>query len=259
MSTPLIELDGVTVMRRGRAVLADLSLTIGAHERVAIVGPNGAGKSTLLKLITRECYPVPTASTVCRIFGRDRWNVRDLRTQLGIISNDLAAALEPYETVREIVLSGYFSAISLERENEVAGEMEAAAMAALARLGATHLADRELGTLSSGEARRALIARALVHRPLALIFDEPTSSLDFVAQRDARRTMRALAAQGVGIVLVTHDLADIVPEIDRVVLIADGRIVRDGPKRASLEPVALGELFATTVELDERDGWYAVR
>ncbi|GAC1552010.1 MAG: ABC transporter ATP-binding protein [Vulcanimicrobiaceae bacterium] len=258
MSAPLLELDGVTVLRRGRAVLADFSLTVGAHERIAIVGPNGAGKSTLLKLITRECYPVPSDATVCRIFGRELWNVRDLRTQLGIVSNDLASALEPHETVRDIVLSGYFSAVSLERENEVAADMERAAADALARLGATHLAARELGTLSSGEARRALIARALVHRPLALVFDEPTTSLDFVAQRDVRRAMRGLARDGVGIVLVTHDLADIVPEIDRVVLIRDGRIVRDGPKTQTLVPQALRELFEADVELEERDGWFHV-
>ena len=136
MSTPLLELDDVTVLRRGRPVLAGFSLTVGAHERVAIVGPNGAGKSTLLKLITRECYPVPNDATICRIFGRERWNVRDLRTQLGIVSNDLAAALEPHETVRDIVLSGYFSAVSLERENEVAADMEGAAIEALAATGA---------------------------------------------------------------------------------------------------------------------------
>ena len=259
MSTPLLELANVSVLRGGRAVLSDFALTIGAHERVAIVGPNGAGKSTLLKLVTRECYPVPSAATICRIFGHERWNVRDLRTQLGIVTNDLAAALAAHDTVREIVLSGYFSAVSLERENEVAAEMETAAMEALERLGATHLADRTLGTLSSGEARRALIARALVHRPLALVFDEPTTSLDFVAQRDVRRAMRTLANDGVGIVLVTHDLGDIVPEIDRVVLVRHGRIVRDGRKSDVLVPAALAELFGEPVEIERREGWYAVR
>lgn len=256
MSSHLFEFADVTVRRRGRAVLADFTLTAGAHERVAIVGPNGAGKSTLLKLITRECYPVPSETTICRIFGRDAWNVRDLRTQLGIVSNDLAAALDPHETVREIVLSGYFSAVSLDPQSTVAGEMEAAARDALGRIDALHLSDRELGTLSSGEARRALIARALVHRPQALIFDEPTTSLDFVAQRDVRRAMRALASEGVGIVLVTHDLGDIVPEIDRVILLARGRIVRDDAKAAVLTPSALGNAFGEDVDLVERDGWY---
>ena len=259
MPDPLLELAHVSVMRRGRAVLDDFSLEIGAHERVAIVGPNGAGKSTLLKVITRECYPVPNATTVARIFGRELWNVRDLRTRLGIVSNDLAAALEPHERVREIVLSGYFSAVSLDAENAVAREMEEAASVALARLGASHLAERELGTLSSGEARRALIARALVHRPRALVFDEPTTSLDFVAQREVRATMRDLARDGVGIVLVTHDLGDIVPEIDRVVSMRDGRVVCDGPKATVLEPNRLRELFGAEVALDVVDGWYHAR
>lgn len=259
MQGALLELAHVTVLRCGRAVLDDFSLAIGAHERVAIVGPNGAGQSTLLKLVTRECYAVPNAATVCRILGRERWNVRDLRTQLGIVSNDLAAALDPHATVRDVVLSGYFSAVSLAEAHAVDPAMTAAADDALARLGAKHLAARELGTLSSGEARRALIARALVHRPRALVFDEPTTSLDFVAQRDVRRAMRALANDGVGIVLVTHDLGDVVPEIDRVVLVREGRVLRDGPKRETLVPAALRTLFDADVDLESRDGWYRVR
>jgi iron complex transport system ATP-binding protein len=258
-TAPLLELAGVTVLRRGRHVLDALSLAIGAHERVAIVGPNGAGKSTLLKLITRECYPVPADGAVCRIFGRERWNVFDLRTALGIVSNDLASALEPHATVRETVLSGYFSSASLERNHRVAAAMESAAREALERLGVAHLAERELGTLSSGERRRALIARALVHRPAALIFDEPSTSLDVAAQREVRAAMRGLARAGIGIVLVTHDLGDVVPEIDRVVLIRDGRIVRDGPKREVLTAAALSDLFGVVVEVEERDGIFHVR
>jgi iron complex transport system ATP-binding protein len=256
----LLDLQHVTVLRDGRPVLDDLSLQIGPGECVAILGANGAGKSTLLKLLTRECYPVPNASTVCRIMGRERWNVSALRAFLGIVSNDLAASFEGGTRAREVVLGGFFSSLTIEPSiHDVTEEMRATADEALAHLGASDLAYRDVRTLSSGEARRVTIARALVHRPQALIFDEPCTSLDLAARREVRAAMRSLAEAGVGVVLVTHDLAEIVPEIDRVVLLAGGRIVADGPKADVLTHAALSALFGVDVELWESGGIYHAR
>jgi iron complex transport system ATP-binding protein len=254
--SPLLELRHVRVLRAGRPVLDDFSLVLPHGEHVAIVGPNGAGKSTLLKLLSRECYPAPQPDTVCRILGRERWNVFELRGGLGIVSNDLAAALDPTATVRDAVLSGFFSSTSLEAFHDVTQWMHAAATAAIERLGIAHLRDRPLHELSSGEARRATIARALVHDPRALIFDEPSTSLDLAARRDLREAMRSLAGAGVSIVLVTHQLDDVIPEIERVVLLSAGRVVADGPKEQLFTAARLSELFGVPVELDVRDGVY---
>ena len=110
--------------------------------------------------------------------------------------------------------------------------------------------------MSSGEARRVLIARALVHKPSALLFDEPSNSLDLAAQQSLRQTMSALARSGTAILLVTHELADIVPEIRRVVLMDRGRVVADGPKEEILEVERLASLFGVRVEMARRDGHY---
>jgi iron complex transport system ATP-binding protein len=110
--------------------------------------------------------------------------------------------------------------------------------------------------MSSGEARRVLIARALVHKPQALLFDEPCNSLDLAAQQSLRQTMRSLANAGTAIILVTHELADIVPEIQRVVLMSQGRVVADGPKEEILQVERLRELFGVNVEMARRDGHY---
>jgi len=255
----LFEFEHVTVLRGGREVLEDLSLVVGDGEHVAVVGPNGAGKSTLLKLVTRECYPVPSAATVCRILGRERWNVFELRTELGIVSNDLAGALTSRSSVRDIVLSGFFSSFSLEPYHEVTPAMERAAAEAFERLGITHLVTRRVDALSSGELRRTAIARALVHRPTALIFDEPSTSLDLGAQKEVRDAMRRLAGDGVAIVLVTHDLADVIPEIERVVLLSDGRIAHDGPKGEVLTEERLRALYGVEVHLTLDGGFYHAR
>ncbi len=262
MSTdlPLLDLQHVTVLRDGRPVLDNFSLRIASGESVAILGPNGAGKSTLLKLLTRECYPVPSDATVCRIMGQERWNVFALRAYLGIVSNDLAMSFEPGTLARDIVLGGFFSSLTIEPGiHDVTPRMRDTASEALAQLGASELATRDVRRLSSGEARRVTIARALVHRPRALVFDEPCTSLDLAAQRDVRAAMRSLARAGVGVVLVTHDLAEIVPEIDRVVLLKGGCVVADGPKAAVLTREALSSLFGVVVELWESDGVYRAR
>jgi iron complex transport system ATP-binding protein len=253
---PLLELERVSVLRGGREALSDFSLVVRYPEHVAIVGPNGAGKSTLLKLLSRECYPVPTAGTVCRILGRERWNVFELREGLGIVSNDLVLSLDPAASVRDVVLSGFFSSASVEAFHEVTPAMRAAADSALERLGVRHLAERPLCALSSGEARRATIARALVHAPKALVFDEPCTSLDLGARREVRAAMSALARAGVSVLLVTHQLDEVIPEIERVVFIKGGRVSADGRKEELFTAERLGDLFGVAVDLELRDGVY---
>jgi len=253
---PLLELDGLRAGYGHVEVLHGVSLSVRAGGIVAIVGPNGAGKSTLLKLLSRECYPVPMAGTVCRILGRDRWNVFELREGLGIVSNDLALSLDPAASVRDVVLSGFFSSASVEAFHAVTPAMRVAADSAMERLGVRHLAERPLCALSSGESRRATIARALVHAPKALVFDEPCTSLDLAARREVRAAMSALAHAGVSVVLVTHQLDEVIPEIERVVFIKGGRVSADGRKEELFTAGRLGELFGVPVELEVRDGVY---
>jgi iron complex transport system ATP-binding protein len=243
-------------MRRKTVALNDVSLKIGVGEHVAILGPNGCGKSTLIKTITRECYPLVAEGSSVRILGKDRWNVFELRTLLGIVSNDLMATCTRSVSGREIVLSGFFSSIGIWPHQEVTAEMHERAERAMATLEASHLADRFTDEMSSGEARRVLLARALVHDPRALILDEPSIALDLGAQHELRLILHKLAQSGIGIVMVTHHLSDLIPEIERVVLMDRGRIVADGGVREVLTESRLSALFGRPLELSERDGYY---
>jgi len=190
------------------------------------------------------------------ILGEESWNVFELRSLLGIVSNDLMAWLTTQAAGRDVVLSGFFSSNDVYPNHLVTAEQIEKAEAALDELHIAHLAERAVSEMSSGEARRVLIARALVHKPQALLFDEPTNSLDLFARRALRETMRQLARSGIGIVLATHDLSDVIPEIERVVLMANGRIVADGHKAEILEPRRLSEAFGLAVEVARRDGYY---
>jgi iron complex transport system ATP-binding protein len=252
----VLELRNICVMRGQTLALDDFSLRIGAEEHVAILGPNGCGKSTLIKTITRECYPVARPDSAITILGEETWDVFSLRARLGIVSNDLMASCTGEANGRDVVLSGFFSSITIFPNHTVDSRHRQLADAALEQLGISHLAERPVREMSSGEARRVLIARALVHNPRALLFDEPCNSLDLAAQHTVRQAMRALANSGIGIILVTHELPDIVPEIQRVVLMSRGRIVADGPKEEILRVERLSELFGVKVDLARRDGYY---
>jgi iron complex transport system ATP-binding protein len=253
---PLLDYRNLRVMRGHTIALDDFSLRIGADEHVAILGPNGCGKSTFIRTITRECYPVVRADSAMSILGQDAWDVFKLRTYLGIVSNDLMLSCTGEATGLDVVLSGFFSSTAIYPNHSTDAGQERMAEGALAQLEITHLADRPVSEMSSGEARRVLIARALVHKPRALLFDEPCNSLDLGAQLNLRHTMSTLAQSGTAIILVTHELADIVPEIQRVVLMSRGRIVADGPKEDILEVERLKELFGVNLEMMRRDGHY---
>jgi iron complex transport system ATP-binding protein len=255
---PLLDLRNICVMRGGKIVLDKFSLRIQANEHVAVLGPNGCGKSTLIKTITRECYPVVRTGSNMTILGQKSWNVFELRSLLGIVSNDLMSSCTGDASGLDVVLSGFFSSTRIFPNHKVDPKRKELAEAALAQLGVSHLAKRAVEEMSSGEAKRVLIARALVHKPRALLFDEPGNSLDILAQHGLRETMRSLAKSGTGIILVTHEIQDVVPEIERVVLMANGRILADGRKEKILQPETLGKLFGLKVELARRDGFYNI-
>ena len=256
MGPALVDMKTVRVIRGDNIALNDFSLRIDAGEHVAILGPNGCGKSTLIKTITRECYPVVREGSSMTILGQARWNIFELRSVLGIVSNDLMQDCRSETSGRDVVLSGFFSSTRIFDHQTIEPSHRARADAVLNRLGVPHLADRPVAEMSSGEAKRILIARALVHDPQTLLFDEPSNSLDVFAQHDLRATMRGLAQSGIGIVLVTHHLSDVIPEIDRVVLMRDGEVRADGRKEDLLNPDEISRLFGIRVEITRRDGYY---
>lgn len=253
---PLIEFERVSVMRSSTLALDNISLRIGAGEHVAIIGPNGCGKSTFIKAITRECYPLARDGSRLNILGKDHWNVFELRALLGIVSSDLMAFCTRDVTGLDLALSGFFSSIGIWPHQQVTSEMRERAEQALAQLDAPHLAQRFTDEMSSGEARRVLLARALVHEPRALILDEPSTALDLFAQHELRQILRNLARSGIGIVMVTHHLSDLIPEIERVILMQRGRVVADGPKRKVLTAERLSSLFGLPLNMAEQDGYY---
>lgn len=255
-----LEMREVNVARGERIVLHDVNLSIRTGEHVAILGPNGCGKSTLILTMTCQLYPIFQPGMHLRIFGRERWDLTELRRHFGVVSAGPMGAELPGERTAvtsglDAVVAGFFSASTLWPNLHVTDEMRARAREALERIEASHLAAQLVGTMSAGEKRRILIARALVHRPRQLLLDEPSNALDLAAQRELRETLRGLAREGTGLVMVTHHLGDILPEIERIILMRDGRIVGDGPREELLTEPRLSELFHAPVRIGRDAEW----
>lgn len=250
------ELHEVQVARGEAVVLHGINLAIRRGEHAVILGPNGCGKSSLIKVLTCECYPLAREGSIVRIFGRERWVVEELRKRLGVVSADLPGSSTAHTPGRDAVVSGFFASATLWPHLVVTAEMHERAAEAMELMEATHLADKPIGEMSAGESRRIMIARALVHRPEMLLLDEPSNALDLRAQRDLRDTLRRLSQQGTGLLLVTHHLPDVLPEIDRVILMRDGRIAADGTKRDLLTAERLGKLFGRELDVVQRDEYF---
>jgi len=254
----LIDIRHAMVYRDTQPVLHDFSLKVTQGCSTAILGPNGSGKSTLMKLFSRDLYPVIGKGGSVRLFGQETWNVWDLRSQLGMVSADLHHDYWVPTPGLEVVLSGFFSSIALYNHQSLGHYHRARSYEVMEQLGVAHLCEQPFATMSTGEQRRLLLARALVHEPRTLILDEPTTGLDVMACFQYLDILRQFMRGGGTVILATHHIHEIPPEIDRVVLLKDGRIQDDGPKREVLNSHSLSALFGTPIELLHRHGWLQV-
>ena len=259
----LIELEHAHVARGSNVVLYDVSLRIERGEHVAILGPNGCGKSTLLKTMTCELYPIVKPETRVRLLGRERWDLTELKRRMGVVSPELPGKPTLHTTGFDAIVTGFFSSSTLWPNLHVTDAMRERAEEILTMVGAAPLREKPVGEMSAGQQRRVMIGRALAGASVdgevqMLLLDEPSNALDLAAQHDLREMLRGLAQRGVAIVMITHHIADILPEMQRVVMMRDGKIVADGEKRELLTERKLSDLFGREITLTKRgDFWNA--
>lgn len=255
-ASAFIDMEGVDVVRAGRTVLKDIDLHVDRGEQVALLGPNGCGKSTLLKIISQELYPVAREDTSVSIFGRQRWDVSELRKRLGIVQNEIPGKPMLGISGFDAILTGFFSSSKLWPHLCVTQDMRIRAGKMLEELGAGSLRNSLFGEMSLGQQRRILIGRALVASAECLLLDEPSNGLDLASQRDLRGLLGRLAAGGTTIMLITHHIDDVIPEIKRVVLMSTGSIVADGTKDELLCDAVLSRVFDAPIQVTQRNGLF---
>ncbi len=252
----ILDIQHATVYRGDTCVFSDFSFALREGERAAILGPNGAGKSTLLKLLLGEVHAIPRDEMRMTLFGENRWSVWDVRKRIGIVSHDLQREYLICAEGLNVVLSGFYASNDTYEYQEFSDTQIARAHALMEELGIASLAHRRFGHLSTGEQRRFLLGRALVHDPPVLVLDEPTSGLDIKACFQYLEVLRAQITKGKTVLLVTHHLHEIPPEIDRVMFLKEGKILADGLKSTLLTNDQVDRLFDSKITLVQANGWY---
>lgn len=253
------EMQHCKVWRGERCVLEDFSLQLHHGESVAILGPNGSGKSTLVQILTGDLSVEFAEDRVCRLFGEELWSLEDLRHKIGFVSPEQTRYFDDDESTMDVVISAWRGVYGRTREMRFSAKEKRAAREAMEITGTGHLAQRVIGQISSGEKRRLLIARALVHAPRVLVMDEPTTALDFAGSQLLIQSLRRSMASGCTVVLVTHHPEEIPPEIGRVILLKEGRIWADGQKRKVLTSPQLSGLYDLPIEAHWKNGWCYAR
>lgn len=210
---PFLELHNAVVQRAGAPILTVDSFRLEEGEHLALLGPNGSGKSTFVKLITREMLPLHREVPPVRFRGSERATLADVKRSLGVVSSTMQDQISVHLPTVDVVAGGLYGMLGVPARVDAQHLHEARERAreVMELLGVDELAARDIMTLSTGQARRVLIARALVHDPEVLVFDEPCTGLDPEGMYYVRSSMRTLAKAGKGIVLVTHYPEDIYP------------------------------------------------
>lgn len=253
----VLRLSDVTYVRNQRPILDGVSWSVEDTERWVILGPNGAGKTTIMKLATANDYP--SSGTVDVLDQRlGRVDVFELRTRIGLVSSAAANRIPASESVRDLVLTAAYSVEG--RWNEHYDDLDVRqAERVLAEWDLGDLADRTFGTLSDGERKRAMIARAVMTDPELLLLDEPSSSLDLGARERLLQVLSSFASSpySPAMVMVTHHVEEIPPGFTHALMLNNGKVTASGPIAETLTAANLEATFGMPFELTETNGRYS--
>ncbi len=261
MDEKIIDFENIYVSYNVKPVLENINLQIKLGEHWAILGQNGSGKSTLIKLISNDLYPNTKYKFKKELFGQKLWSIFELKKNLGIITNDLHNYFSEhgnYLSAYEVILSGYYSSIGIFKHQDFTEEQYKRALEVLEFLEILDIKDKKVQHMSTGQLRRCVIGRALVHKPKAFILDEPTVGLDIKAQDSFLKIIRKLSKYS-SIILVTHHFEEVFPEIDNIALIYNKTIYKQGKKEDILNSQNISKIFDSKIELACENNRYYVK
>ncbi len=250
-SLNIIDFENIHVSYDIEPILKEINLKVKSGEHLAILGANGSGKTTLMKLFSNDLYPNVKYPFKKEIFGHQRWSIFELKKKLGIITNDLHNYFEKQGTFLngyEVVLSGYYSSIGIFGHQDFSDNWHKKAVETMEFMEIFNLKDKLVSNMSTGELRKCIIARALIHNPEAFVLDEPTSGLDIKAQISFIKLLRKLSKKAT-IILITHHIEEIFKEIKNVALIYEKSIYKYGDKKKILTSKNLSKIFDMKLSL----------
>lgn len=253
----LINIKHASIKRNDKLIVEDLNFEINKGEHVAVIGPNGAGKSTLFKICCMEMHPLWSEDLELNRFGESRITKEKLRQKMGVVSKELLEICSSSYVARDIIAGGMFSSIGLDFHHQITDNMWSKIDSTISKYNCTKLQSKKMKDLSTGEAQKVLLARALVLNPELLLLDEAANGLDFPSRSIYRNTIDTVIKQGTTVVLITHDLSQVLPSINKIVFMKNGKIIETGNKENMLTEEKLSKLYNKDVYIDKRNGLYS--
>ena len=249
-------LKNIDVYIDQKNVLSNINISLNFYENTLILGPNGAGKTTLLKLLNRSIYPITKINSSFKLFNEENINIWDLRKKIGFLFKEMEQRINNGVNLYEVIISG-FSGTFNSRYSELLSEREKLKIDKLINeWGLSNIIYNEFKSLSDGQKKRALLARAMVYEPNILVLDEPFCNLDMKSNYILTKNLNKLTDKSLNLLYITHNLESILPKTNRVILMKDGKIFRDGRPSDLLNSKILSALFNIPINVIEQDGYW---
>ncbi len=239
-----------------KKILSNININLNYGENILILGPNGSGKSTFLKLLNRSVYPISSKHSSFKLFNKESINIWDLRSKIGFLFKEMEERVIKKVNLYDVIISGYSGTFN-SRYSKILTEKEKVKINNLIdEWGLSKIIDNEFQSLSDGQKRRALIARALIFEPNILVLDEPFCNLDIKSNFILKQNLDKLINKSLNLVYVTHNIESILPKTNRVILINEGKISHDGSPYELINSKILSDLFKISIKVIEQEGYW---
>ena len=246
----------ISVYLDQKKILSNINLNIKHGENILILGPNGSGKSTFLKLLNRSIYPITKKDSSLKLFNKENINIWDLRKRIGFLFKEMEGRVNHGVKLYDLITSG-FSGTFNSRYSKLLSEIEKVKVDNLINeWELNNIVNNEFHSLSDGEKRRALLARALVYEPDILVLDEPFCNLDIKSTFILNKNLNRLIEHSINILYVTHNLESILPKTNRVILIKEGKIIKEGNPNEIINSKIISDLFKISIKVVKQDGYW---
>ena len=239
-----------------KKILSNINLNLNYGENIVILGPNGSGKSTFLKVLNRSIYPIVSTHSSFKLFNKENINIWDLRKKVGFLFKEMEERVKPCVNLYDLIASGFSGTFNSSSSNFISIKDKEKIENLINDWELNHIINDKFRSLSDGQKRRALLARALVYQPDLLVLDEPFCNLDIKSNFILNKNLNNLIENSVNILYVTHSLETILPATNRVILIKNGKIIKDGIPNEIMKSKILSDLFQISIDLTNEEGYW---
>ena len=249
-------LRNIYVYIDNKEILSNINTSLNYGENTLILGPNGSGKSTFLKLLNRSIYPKVSHESSFELFNKENINIWDIRKKIGFLFKEMEQRVNKGVSLYDVIVSGFSGTFNSRYYKFLSKREQIKIEDLIDKWGLGYIINNEFQSLSDGQKRRALLARALVYEPNILVLDEPFCNLDIKSISILNHNLDKLIDQSVNIIYITHNLESIIPKTNRVILIKEGKILKDGSPKKLLNSKILSDLYNVSIKVKEQEGYW---